>query len=99
MKNTSPARPMRLLVALTLLLLPLLTTAGDWPSYGHDAQRTGVSDDTILSPANANQLTVHWKFKTGGVIASSPTVVNGVAYVGSWDGYEYALNAGNGTLI
>jgi len=98
MKNTSPARPMRLLVALALLL-PLLTTAGDWPSYGHDAQRTGVSDDTSLSLANANQLMMHWKFKTGGVIASSPTVVNGVAYVGSWDGYEYALNAGNGTLI
>ena len=33
------------------------------------------------------------------MIASSPTVVNGVAYVGSWDGYEYALNAANGTLI
>ncbi len=35
----------------------------------------------------------------GGGIASSPTVVNGVVYVGSWDGYEYALNAADGTLI
>jgi len=101
MMNKAPLRAHlpRFLIAPLVLLSLLLTTAADWPSYGHDAQRTGVSADTTLSPANASQLTVRWKFKTGGVIASSPTVVNGVAYVGSWDGYEYALNAANGTLI
>jgi len=99
-KNTLPARSMRLLVALALLLIPLLTTAGDWPTYLHDGPRTAASgDETTLSPSNAGHLAAHWMFKTGGEIASSPTVVNGVVYVGSWDGYEYALNAADGTLI
>jgi len=99
MRDMSPARPLRLLVALILILLPLLTTAGDWPSYLHDGQSTAASgDETTLSPSNAGHLSAHWAFKTGGKIASSPTVVNGVVYVGSWDGYEYALNATTGAL-
>jgi len=99
MKNVLLVRPMRLLVALALLLLPLLTTAGDWPSYLHDSQHTAASgDETTLSPSNAGHLAEHWAFKTGGIIASSPTIVNGVVYVGSWDGYEYALNATTGAL-
>jgi len=97
-KATVRAHLVRFLIAFMVLVSLLSTTAADWPSYGHDAQRTGVSDDTILSPANASQLTVRWKFKTGDKIASSPTVVNGVAYVGSWDGYEYALNTADGSL-
>jgi polyvinyl alcohol dehydrogenase (cytochrome) len=44
-------------------------------------------------------LALKWAFKTGGPIAASPTVVGGTVYVGSWDGYEYALNATTGALI
>src|SRR5579883_220127 len=89
----------RLLLLPCLVVAALLTTAGDWPSYLHDGARTASSgDETILSPANAGRLTPLWTYTTGGVIAASPTVVGGVAYVGSWDGYEYALDATNGTL-
>jgi outer membrane protein assembly factor BamB len=41
---------------------------------------------------------VKWKFKTEGKIFSSPALVNGVVYVGSEDGYLYAINAGTGML-
>ncbi|MBV9613922.1 MAG: PQQ-binding-like beta-propeller repeat protein, partial [Ktedonobacteraceae bacterium] len=71
----------------------------DWPTYLHDVQRTAAGDDTMLSPANAGQLTSNWVFKTGGPIAASPTVVGSTVYVGSWDGYEYALNAATGAMI
>jgi outer membrane protein assembly factor BamB len=40
-----------------------------------------------------------WNFSTGARIAASPAVVHGVAYIGSWNGYEYALNASNGALL
>ncbi len=109
-----PASKMRWMSLLALLLLVLvmliasvekiheLTSAGaaggDWPTYLHDLQRTGAGSDTILSPANVGQLTKSWSFKTGGVIASSPTVVGGTVYVGSWDGYEYALDAATGAM-
>jgi PQQ-like domain len=39
-----------------------------------------------------------WTFPTGDAVSASPTVVEGVVYVGSWDGYFYALDAKLGTL-
>jgi outer membrane protein assembly factor BamB len=65
----------------------------------HDGSLSGASSETILTPAAAPNLRPLWTFKTGGVIAASATVVGGVAYVGSWDGYEYALNAATGALV
>ena len=74
-------------------------SATDWPMYLHDSSLSGASTETILSSAAAPNLRPLWTFKTGGVIAASATVVGGVAYVGSWDGFEYALNAATGALI
>ena len=73
--------------------------ATDWPMYLHDGGLSAASTETILTPAAASNLRPLWTYKTGGVIAASATVVAGVAYVGSWDGYEYALNASTGALI
>jgi len=41
---------------------------------------------------------VKWKFHTHGSIVSSPAVANGTLYVGSHDGYLYALNSDSGAL-
>ncbi len=65
----------------------------DWPTYLHDIQRSGASSETVLSPANAGSLDRLWAFKTGAGVAASASVVNGTVYFGSWDGYEYALDA------
>ena len=73
--------------------------ATDWPTYLHDTSRTAASTETILTTAAAPNLRPLWTYKTGAMIAASATVVGGIAYVGSWDGYEYALNAATGTLI
>ncbi|HEV8193657.1 MAG TPA: PQQ-binding-like beta-propeller repeat protein, partial [Ktedonobacterales bacterium] len=75
------------------------TATDSWPMYMHDNQRTGASADATLSPSNAAQLGKLWSYQTGGMIASQPAVVNGVVYVGSWDGYEYALNATTGAML
>ena len=40
-----------------------------------------------------------WSYKTGDVIYSSPTVANGVVYVGSLDGNIYGLNASTGDSL
>ncbi len=74
-------------------------TIDSWPMYMHDNQRTGASADNTLSPSNAAQLGKLWSYQTGGMVASQPAVVNGVVYVGSWDGYEYALNAATGAVL
>lgn len=80
-------------------LTPVSAASGDWYTFLHDPQRTAAGNDTAISASNASQLGLKWAFKTGGPIAASPTVVGNTVYVGSWDGYEYALNATTGALI
>ena len=80
-------------------LIPAQAASGDWPTFLHDTQRSAAGNDTTISTSNAAQLALKWAFKTGGPIAASPTVVGGIVYVGSWDGYEYALNATTGALV
>jgi outer membrane protein assembly factor BamB len=71
----------------------------DWPTYLHDAARSSASADTTLTVANVQFLQKKFAAVTGGMIAGEPAIVNGVAYIGAWDGYEYALNATTGAVI
>jgi outer membrane protein assembly factor BamB len=73
-------------------------TTADWPTFLHDPARSAATTDNGLTAANAGQLRQLFAAKLGGPIAASPAIVNGTAYVGSWDGYEYAINAGTGAV-
>ncbi|MBJ7612748.1 MAG: PQQ-binding-like beta-propeller repeat protein [Candidatus Dormibacteraeota bacterium] len=77
---------------------PKAAPAQDWPMFLHDLGHNSASTEGILSPANASLLKQGWKTGTGGVIAAAPAVVGGVVYVGSWDGFEYALDAKTGAV-
>ena len=69
------------------------TSEPPWPTYHHDAQRTGRT--TALGPTTA---ALRWQFDTGSLISSSPAIgADGAVYFGAWDGKLYALNA-DGTL-
>jgi outer membrane protein assembly factor BamB/regulation of enolase protein 1 (concanavalin A-like superfamily) len=74
-------------------------TTDDWTTAEHDVSRDGASADTTLNTGNAPTLTKLWSLTTGGPVATSPTVVNGVAYFASWDGNEYAVNAATGAVL
>jgi outer membrane protein assembly factor BamB len=74
------------------------SNSSDWTTYLGNPERTGTSAaPPLFSPENAGELTLLWRFQTGGLVAASTTVANGTAFVGSWDGYEYALNVSRGT--
>ena len=90
-----------LLVSLTVLTAPLaFASSSDWPMYLNDATRNSANlNESTLSTSNVSKLTQQWVFHTGGIIASSATVVNGVVYFGSWDGYEYAINESTGQQV
>lgn len=83
---------------LTLTGTPSPIPGDDWPMYLHDIQRTATDGEVILAPSNASRLSRQWAFKTGGGIAATPIVSKGTVYVGSWDGYEYALDAVTGFM-
>ena len=65
-----------------------------WPMFRYNAQHTGQCPyDT-----SKNNGTLKWKYKTDYYVYSSPAIASdGTIYVGSRDGYLYAINP-DGTL-
>ena len=74
---------------------------GNWPAYLGDPERTGSNlEERTLAPNNVSRLGLEWGFTTkNGSIYSSPVVINGTVYVGSGNGYEYAVDAATGQLV
>ncbi len=56
------------------------------------------SDDGYLYAIDFGTGMQRWKFKTGGMIRSSPTLAAGTVYVGSGDGNLYAIDSATGSL-
>jgi outer membrane protein assembly factor BamB len=79
--------------------------SGDWPTYLDNGARTGFnSAEAIISPATASSLTKRWTVPADGLpgnqpISAEPVTANGVVYYGSWDGYEYAVDAATGAPL
>src|SRR4051812_13357604 len=73
-----------------LLLVSIL--AADPAMFRGGPAHSGVYD----GPAGIR--TVVWKFRTGAKVFSSPTVADGVVYVGSSDHNLYALAAADGAV-
>ncbi len=71
----------------------------DWPMFLQNAARTNATVDPNLSVAKAPILKQKYAFQTGGPVATSTSIVGTTAYVGSWDGYEYAFNTATGAQI
>jgi polyvinyl alcohol dehydrogenase (cytochrome) len=73
----------------------------DWPAYMYDGARSGFNAGEVrLSPENAANLKLLWKQKLGegNVLAAQPIVKGDTVYVGSWDGFLYALSTADGSL-
>jgi len=58
-----------------------------------------VSTNGYIYALNADKLELEWKFKSGGKIWSTPTLVDGTIYFSSFDGNLYALDAAKGDLL
>jgi outer membrane protein assembly factor BamB len=72
----------------------------NWPTYLGAASRIADNRGEIsISASSAPHLKKLWSHVTGAEVSASPAVVNGVVYIGSWNGYEYALNASTGALL
>ena len=67
----------------------------DWPSFKNTAAHSGVNAfENTINKNNATRLQLAWQGQMGDLVDfSSPAVVEGVVYVGSFDGRLYAFNA------
>ena len=65
----------------------------DWSGYLSNNGRNGFNGaETIINPATAANLKLHWMFHAKGPISAQPVEANGIIYWGSWDGYEHATS-------
>ena len=71
----------------------------DWPMFLQNPARTAATVDPKLSVSSASTLKLKFAFPAGGPIATSASIVGTTAYVGSWDGYEYAVSTQTGAMI
>ncbi len=96
---------MRKTVAMASIAFGLLLSSfhafaeQSWPMYGRNLRHTFTNEHSPINPSTVLSLKPAWDFTTEDVVTASPSVVDGVVYVGAWDGYFYALDAHSGALI
>jgi polyvinyl alcohol dehydrogenase (cytochrome) len=89
--------------------VPSEAATGDWPSYlggpSHHSRNVGA---TAITPSNVSSLGPAWTFHADAAtqpdqpaasFLASPTVSNGVVFIGSSTGVFYAVDAQTGTEI
>ena len=72
---------------------------------GAIASTPAITAESVLVSSMDGALTAYghagsrrWQFETGSPIESSPLVVDGLAYVGAWNGTLYAVDAATGAV-
>jgi polyvinyl alcohol dehydrogenase (cytochrome) len=70
----------------------------DWPMFGGNLLHTFTQTNPTIDSTNVAKLTTAWTFPVTDAVSASPSVANGVVYVGAWDGFFYALDATTGAL-
>src|SRR5262249_872767 len=99
-----------IIAALSIAFAATIGTsaAQDWPQWlfdnGHSSHNALA---TAITPANASTLVANWSFidpqpapgQPNAGFYSSPTVVNGVVYIGSNTGNFYALDEATGAVL
>jgi polyvinyl alcohol dehydrogenase (cytochrome) len=69
----------------------------DWPTWGQSNERTyAYPCATQLNPETVKDLKQIWFFNAKDTVTATPTVVDGVAYVGDWSGNFYAIDLETG---
>src|SRR5213593_1585294 len=75
---------------------------GDWPMYGHDYGNSRFQDQELtIGTLQAPTLHKAWAFSTDGKgdFTGTPVEADGCVYVGSNDGWAFALNADTGAPV
>ncbi len=86
----------KLSLILCAVLISCNNRTGNQTAFFHnDMAHTGFYETRGLDSLTGTA----WVFKTGGRVFSSPVIVENSLFIGSDDGYVYALDARNGKLI
>ena len=70
----------------------------DWAMYGRNPAHTFSTDASEIDQRSLASLSLAWSFTPGDAVTASPAVVDGTVYIGSWDGFFYALDEHTGAV-
>jgi outer membrane protein assembly factor BamB len=75
-------------------------SGADWAAFGRSPSHTFSVPDACspITTSSAPSLVPAWFVHTADSVTASPAVVDGTAYVGSWDGTFYAIDVADGTV-
>lgn len=70
-----------------------------WPSYGASLDGARAVTGSGITAADADRLVPAWTAEVGGPVSATPVIVDGIAYVGSYDGTLYAFDLATGETV
>lgn len=85
------------LILATPMGVQAQSSSGDWLTYQHDNQRSGVADGSFPNPANAS---IQWESQPlDGLVYAQPLVTGGRVFVATENNTVYALDAASGAPV
>jgi outer membrane protein assembly factor BamB len=90
--------PLRCAAACISIMAAFGVPVGAAPEGVAMFRGTADHSGTYAAPPGHEFGGVRWTFATGGAVRSSPAILGGVVYIGSTDGYLYALDERTGRL-
>ena len=79
---------------MTLVLVPRLAPAADWPMFRGNPALTGVAPGSL-----GTNLALLWTYKADKPVRSSPAVAQGRVFVGSDDEHLHAIDLATGRAL
>lgn len=67
-----------------------------WPMFLHNRRNDRCFTDESVGDVTESSISPRWSYEPDDAVWSSPAVADGTLYVGSYDGYLYALDADSG---
>lgn len=83
------------LIIISIMISAASLSAGDWPAFRGNLQRTGFSQEETGYP----QERPLWTADLHCAFVSSPSVANGILYIGGRDSTLYAIDANTGRIL
>jgi outer membrane protein assembly factor BamB len=94
------------LAAMLIAILFAALAPADWPTFGHDAARSGDAGDRALSTKNVARLHLRWRATLDSVADAAPILVHvdrhggaaAMLFITAKDGTTYGIDASSGTI-
>jgi polyvinyl alcohol dehydrogenase (cytochrome) len=94
-------------LALVLVLAGTVAARGaalaersEWTQHGYDLSNTAYnSREAKIRASTVSRLTLKWRFPVNEGVPTTPAVVDGIVYFGTWEGIFYALEAATGREV